>query len=142
MRDMPTAIDFRILQAKPLLALAIAAQHLIQVFHTRRLRVEGIEKAVKKLNIEDDSRLQQAYMQVFDLVDADGSGYLDKEELLQWLTMCGAQIDTTTIVETLVAEGNLSRAKFASLMSAYATSNRRNYDIGGMCSVIPSNEVN
>ena len=50
---------------------------------------------------------------------------------MDWLSMCGAELDLTTIVDTLTKEGELSREIFAKLMSTYATSNRRDYDIGG-----------
>lgn len=134
LKNMPKAIDSRILQESPLLAMAIAAEHLIQVFHTHGSKLEKSAIAadvVEQLGDNDEDKLRDAYVKTFDLVDADGSGFLDKGELMQWMTMCGAELDVSTIVDTLLKEGNLSRDKFATLMSTYATSNRRDYDIGG-----------
>ena len=43
------------------------------------------------MNDDNDDKIEDkildAYMQTFDLVDFDKSGCLDKEELMQWLTM-------------------------------------------------------
>ena len=43
------------------------------------------------MNDDNDDKIEDkildAYMQTFDLVDFDQSGSLDKEELMQWLTM-------------------------------------------------------
>ena len=86
---------------------------------------------VEQLDDKEEDTLMDAYMQTFDLVDADGSGSLDKDELIQWLTMCGAELDLKTILDVLLQEGNLTREKFAKLMSSYATSSRRDYDISG-----------
>ena len=108
-----------------------------------RLSVEGIKgetwadielnlaKVYFKLEDNQEDGLREAYKKTFDLVDSDKSGTLDKAELEAWLKMCGAELDLTTIIETLTQEGNLDRDKFAKLMSTYATSNRRDYDIGG-----------
>ena len=78
-----------------------------------------------------DEKLLTAYMQTFDLVDFDKSDCLDKDELTKWLTMCGAEINVAAIIDVLTKEGNLSRERFAKLMSSYASSSRRDYDIGG-----------
>ena len=86
---------------------------------------------VEELDDQEEDTLREAYMQTFDLVDADDSGSLDKEELIQWLTMCGAELDLQTILDVLLKEGNVTREKFAKLMSSYTSSNRRDYDIGG-----------
>ena len=42
---MPIAIDSRILQDSPMLALAIAAEHLIAVYHTHGASMEKGEAA-------------------------------------------------------------------------------------------------
>ena len=43
------------------------------------------------MNDDNDDKIEDkildAYMQTFDLVDFDHSGCLDKDELMQWLTM-------------------------------------------------------
>merc|ERR1712051_748097 len=87
------------------------------------------------MNNDDDDGVEEkitdAYMKTFDLLDIDQDGCLDQEELMKWLTMFGAEINVTSIVEVLTQEGNLSREKFGSLMASYASSNRRDYDITG-----------
>jgi len=74
--------------------------------------------------------LVSAYKQTFDLVDQDHSGTLEKEELLDWLEMCGAELDLSKIINVLTREGSLSRDRFADLMCSYASSSRRDYDFG------------
>ena len=68
--------------------------------------------------------------QTFDLIDMDGSGTLEKSELDDWFKMCGAELDLTKLLDVLVGEGELTREKFARLMSSSAKSHRRDYDIG------------
>jgi len=134
LRDFPKAIDTRIVTQSPLLAKAIAAEHLIQVFHTHDGKIEKAEgegtDVVAKISEESDD-LKDAYRQTFDLVDSDNSGTLDKEELMEWLGMCGAELDLSVITNTLLQEGALTREKFATLMSSSAACSRRAYDIGG-----------
>ena len=83
---------------------------------------------------EGDTALERylvsSYKETFDLVDQDHSGTLDREELVTWLEMCGAELDISQIIDNLTQEGSLSRDKFAELMSTYAKSNRRDYDFG------------
>ena len=87
------------------------------------------------MNDDDDDgveeKISEAYMKTFDLLDIDQNGSLDQEELMKWLTMFGAEINVTSIVEVLTQEGNLSREKFGRCMASYASSNRRDYDITG-----------
>ena len=68
--------------------------------------------------------------QTFDLIDSDGSGSLDRAELENWFTMCGAELDLSSLLEVLVGDGELTRDKFARLMCSTAKSHRRDYDIG------------
>ena len=108
--NMPKAIDSRIVKEKPMLACAIAAEHLIQVFHTHKGKVSKSEdkkealneleksSAVEKLE-EDAEKLEEAYGQVFDLLDEDKSGVLDRSELKNWFDMCGAEMDVSKITE-------------------------------------------
>jgi len=139
LKNMPKAIDSRVIKDSPVLAMAIAAEHLIQVFHTHGDQLDQSEIAQKcpELNPTDslddtsEEKLIDAYVQTFDLVDFDGSGSLDKDELIKWLTMVGSEIDVSKITEVLTAEGDLTREKFARLMCSYTSSNRRDYDIGG-----------
>jgi protein-tyrosine phosphatase len=134
LRNMPKAIDSRIVREKPLLAKAIAAEHLIQVFYTHGQDLHKGKKrtdVTKALDERDEEELRRAYGQTFDLVDSDGSGDIDQEELTEWLQMCGAELDLSKITEVMLKEGHLTRAKFAALMSSSASSSRRDYDIGG-----------
>ena len=43
--------------------------------------------------------------QTFQLIDLDGSGTLDREELTSWMTMCGAELDVEKIVGALLVDG-------------------------------------
>ena len=109
LKDMPKAIDSRIVKEKPRLACAIAAEHLIQVFHThkgslakascKKEALDQIEDTVEKLDLNDEETLKEAYGQVFDLIDQDKSGCLDRAELTDWFEMCGAEIDVKKITE-------------------------------------------
>lgn len=90
---------------------------------------------VDVLDDQEEDALKDAYRQTFDLVDSDKSGTLDKKELMEWMVMCGAELDVSTITDVLLKEGELSRAKFADLMCAQASSSRRDYDIGGSSGV-------
>ena len=90
-----------------------------------------IGDVVEQLDDQNEDKLREAYLQTFQLLDSDGSGTLEKDELMEWLTMCGAEMDAGKIVEALTGEGDLSGDKFAKLMSSYASSSRRDYDIGG-----------
>ena len=107
--NMPKAIDSRIVADSPMLACAIAAEHLIQVFHTHKSKIEKSECKNKALNEigdaaeslegDDEEKLKEAYGQVFDLLDEDKSGVLDRSELSNWFEMCGAEIDVKKITE-------------------------------------------
>ena len=137
LKNVPKAIDSRIVVESPLLAKAIAAEHLIQVFITHGEKIKPVsaeDNVVEKMEGEDKNQLRDAYCQTFDLVDVDGSGTLDRDELMEWLGMCGAELDLSKITEVLLKEGNLSRDRFAELMSAFAASSRREYDISGQVS--------
>jgi len=134
LKNIPKAIDSRIVAESPLLAKAIAAEHLLQVFITHGDKLEKSDHAddtTEQLESRDKDSLREAYLQTFDLVDQDGSGSLDREEMMQWMGMCGAEIDTTKVTEVLLQEGELTRERFADLMSSVAASSRREYDIGG-----------
>jgi len=138
LKNMSKAIDSRVIKDSPVLAMAIAAEHLIQVFHTHGDKLDQSEIAkAKELNTTEalddkvEEKLSNAYMQTFDLVDFDESGTLEEEELVKWLTMVGSEINVSKITEVLTAEGVLDRDKFARLMKSYTTSNRRDYGIGG-----------
>jgi len=138
LKNMSKAIDSRVIKDSPVLAMAIAAEHLIQVFHTHGDKLDQSEIAQAKeqntteaLDGKVEEKLLNAYMQTFDLVDFDESGTLEEEELVKWLTMVGSEINVSKITEVLTAEGVLDRDKFARLMNSYTSSNRRDYGIGG-----------
>merc|ERR1712077_156353 len=110
LKNMPKAIDSRIVKDAKMLACAIAAEHLIQVFHTHKDKIEKseckktalneIENATETLDTDDDKdKLKEAYGQVFDLLDEDKSGVLDRSELTNWFELCGAEIDVKKITE-------------------------------------------
>ena len=115
LKDMPKAIDSRIVTEVPMLACAIAAEHLIQVFHTHKSSIEKadckkkaldeIGDTVEALEDNEEEKLKEAYGQVFDLLDEDKSGVLDRSELTNWFEMCGAEIDVKKITE--VCSGRL-----------------------------------
>jgi len=133
LRDMPKALDSRIVSKFPKLAQAIAAEHLIQVFFTHGSELEkgqNRKNIVKQeLDEKEEEKLKDAYRQTFDLLDADNSGTLDKDELMSWLNMCGAELDLSKIIEALLESGELSRDRFADLMCSCAASSRRDYHI-------------
>merc|ERR1712183_1019422 len=143
LKNMPRAIDRRIVQEKPHLARAIAAEHLIQVFFTHKSKIEkestkegkdairhSLGDNVEPLDQDEEDELLEAYRQTFDLIDSDHSGTLEREELEDWFKMVGAELDLSKLVDTLVGDGQLTREKFAKLMCSSAKSHRRDYDIG------------
>lgn len=143
LKNMPRAIDSRIVKERPLLARAIAAEHLIQVFFTHKSKIEkqssqedrdavrqSLGDNVEPLDQKEEDELLDAYKQTFDLIDSDGSGSLDRAELENWFAMCGAELDLSSLLEVLVGDGELTRDKFARLMCSTAKSHRRDYDIG------------
>ena len=89
LKNLPKAIDSRIVHEQKMLACAIAAEHLIQVFHTHKDKIEKADckktalneienaseehqkAAEKALEGEDEDKLKKAYGQVFDLLDED-----------------------------------------------------------------------
>ena len=134
LKNMPKAIDSRIVRECSSLAKAIAAEHLIQVFFTHGTKMEKAETktdVVESVDGRAKDSLREAYLQTFDLVDQDGSGTVDKEEVTAWMKMCGAEVDTSKITNVLLQEGLLTREKFADIMSSSASSSRRDYDISG-----------
>ena len=133
LKNMPKAIDSRIVKEHPTLARAIAAEHLIQVFFTHGKSMDKAETrqdSVEAVDDEEEDKLKEAYAQTFDLIDLDASGTVEKEELEEWFKMCGAELDLSKIMEVLLSEGNLTREKFSQLMCSSAASHRREYDIG------------
>ena len=111
---------------------------VFQVFHTHGEKLDKSEDRqdlVESLEEEEDSALERnlkdAYRQTFDLVDADKSGTLDRDELMAWFDLCGSEIDLSKVIEVLLSEGELTREKFATLMCTSAKDSRRDYDVDG-----------
>ena len=109
LKNMPKALDSRIVHEKPTLALAIAGEHLIQVFYSHKssvdkavknkAEVEKVEETLQNLDKDEETKLNKAYEQVFDIVDLDNDGALDKDELEVWFEMCGAEIDAAKMLK-------------------------------------------
>ena len=134
LKNMPKAIDSRIVRECPDLAKAIAAEHLIQVFLTHGTKMEKAETkkdVVEGVDGGAKDSLKDAYLQTFDLVDQDSSGTVDQDEMNAWMKMVGAEVDTSKITDVLLQEGLLTRDKFADIMCSSAQSSRRDYDISG-----------
>ena len=138
LKNMPRAIDKRIVKEKPHLAKAIAAEHLIQVFHTHGENIERTNSEEEKEAVrqkmgesimdEEKNLLLNAYKETFELIDQDKSGVLEETELREWFRMCNSELDLTKLTEVLVGEGALTKDKFAKPMSSNAKSSRRQYD--------------
>ena len=144
LKNIPKTIDKRIVQEKPMLACAIAAEQLIQLFHTHKSAIhksesteeknaylDQIEDSLDVLDLNDEDGLREAYGQTFDLIDQDDSGILDRREIKDWFEMCGAEIDVSKLTSTMMTDGNLTRDKFVKYMTSLAKTHHRDYDLSG-----------
>jgi len=144
LKNVPKTIDKRIVREKPMLACAIAAEQLIQLFHTHKSAIakqeskdkknaylDSIEDALDVLDLNDEDGLREAYGQTFDMIDQDRSGNLDRKEITDWFEMCGAEIDTSKLIDTMMSDGYLTRDKFIKFMTALAKTHHRDYDLSG-----------
>ena len=144
LKNVPKTIDKRIVREKPMLACAIAAEHLIQLFQTHKSAIEKsqtkeaknayldhIEDSLDVLDLNDEDGLREAYGQTFDLIDQDNSGTLESNEIKDWLEMCGAEIDVGKLIDTMMSDGCLTREKFIKFMTSLAKTHHRDYDISG-----------
>eukprot|EP00088_Acartia_fossae_P005380 TRINITY_DN12376_c0_g1_i2.p1 TRINITY_DN12376_c0_g1~~TRINITY_DN12376_c0_g1_i2.p1 ORF type:complete len:430 (-),score=138.60 TRINITY_DN12376_c0_g1_i2:255-1499(-) len=140
LKNVPKAIDSRIVREKPLLAKAIAAEQLLQVFVTHGEKAgssssgseEGQQESTDQLEADSKDKLRTAYLKTFDMLDQDGSGTLDRDEVTQWLNMCGSELDVDKVLSVMMGdEDQLERDRFADLMCTKVASSRREYDIGG-----------
>lgn len=144
LKNVPKTIDKRIVKEKPMLACAISAEHLIQLFHTHKSAIDKqatkrkkaayrntIHDSLDVLDLNDEDGLRQAYGQTFDLIDKDKSGHLDKQEIKDWLEMCGAEIDFAKLFSTLLTSGYLTRDQFIHYMTSLAKTHHRDYDLSG-----------
>jgi len=133
LRNMPKAIDKRIIKEKPHLARAIAANHLIQLFLTHGGKIRKAEDqdeardalgdCVKPLGADEESSLMEAYGETFDLIDNDGDGFLDQGEVDKMFSMCRAEIDLTKLTEVFLEGGSLTRETFSRFMCSKAKTN-------------------
>ena len=93
LKNMPKALNKKIVVNLPKLACAIAAEHLIQVFRTHKEKLETANSEEEKKNalqrlssvtsgLDDkhEQKLKDAYGQIFDVIDHDKSGHLDNDE--------------------------------------------------------------
>merc|ERR1719249_319827 len=144
LKNVPKTIDKRIVREKPMLACAIAAEQLIQLFHTHKSAIakqeskdkknaylDSIEDSLDVLDLNDEDGLREAYGQTFDMIDQDRSGNLDRKEITDWFEMCGAEIDTSKLIDTMMSDGYLTRDKFIKFMTALAKTHHRDYDLSG-----------
>ena len=147
LKNMPKALNKKIVKTMPRLACAIAAEHLIQVYRThknelisaksameKQKTVESLDSAVDGLDGKHEQKLKEAYGQIFDIVDDDKSGHLDNEELKQWFENIGAEIDMNELKEALIGNGDsfaagFTREKFIEFMSTKTKQNRRDYEL-------------
>ena len=142
--NVPKTIDKRIVREKPMLACAIAAEHLIQLFHTHKSAIsksqskdeknaylDNIQDSLDVLDLNDEEGLREAYGQTFDLIDQDNSGHLDSREIKDWFEMCGAEIDVSKLIDTMMSDGHLTRDKFIKFMTSLAKGHHRDYDLSG-----------
>ena len=141
LENMPMAIDVRIVKNQPQLAFAIAAEHLIEAYYTHKDEIEKAKKEGEKeqdagqqlidvvdgLDSHEEQELRDAYGQIFDLIDHERLGYLNKEELEEWLGLIGAEMDLTHIISVLLGDGILTREMFIKLMGSMVKHNRRSY---------------
>jgi len=139
LKNVPKAIDARIVRERPLLAKAIAAEQLLQVFVTHGDKMadknhNSIERqgSVEQLEEDNQEKLRTAYLKTFDMLDQDASGTLDRAEVTEWLNMCGSELNVEKVLGVLMGdEEQLTRESFADLMTTKVASSRREYDIGG-----------
>ena len=83
------------------------------------------------LDLNNEDGLREAYGQTFDMIDQDRSGHLDKKEITDWFEMCGAEIDTTELIDTMMSDGYLTRDRFVKFMTSLAKTHYRDYDLSG-----------
>jgi len=133
LKNVPKAIDSRIVREKPLLAKAIAAEQLLQVFVTHGDKIaDANDNSVDLLEEDGKKKLKSAYLKTFYMLDQDGSGTLDRAEVTEWLKMCGSELNVEKVMGVLMGdEDQLTRDGFADLMTTKVASSRREYDIGG-----------
>ena len=150
LKKMPKALSSKLVQKKPMLARAIAAEHLIQVFRTHK---EELEQAISPTSKEEvtkrfssglgnlggtlEESLKESYGQIFDLIDYDRNGTIDNEELSKWFEMVGAEIDINEVKKAFLGDDTsphlaFTRDRFTEFMSKKTKQNRREYELGAV----------
>lgn len=58
---------------------------------------------------------------------------MDRTEVTEWLNMCGSELNVEKVIGVLMGDDDhqLTRDRFAELMTTKVASSRREYDIGG-----------
>ena len=145
LKNMPKALNQKIVDEKPKLACAIAAEHLIQVFRTHKTKLVGAKSDIEKeealqriscgldrLKGVQEQRLKEAYGQIFDVIDHDKSGNIDNQELSDWFEMVGAEIDLAELKESFLGgeSSQLTRKRFTEFMCKKTKHHLRDYELG------------
>ena len=145
LKNMPKALNQKIVDEKPKLACAIAAEHLIQVFRTHKTKLVGAKSDIEKeealqriscgldgLKGVQEQRLKEAYGQIFDVIDHDKSGNIDNQELSDWFEMVGAEIDMAELKESFLGgeSSQLTRKRFTEFMCKKTKHHLRDYELG------------
>ena len=148
LKNMPKALNSKIVETMPKLACAIAAEHLIELFRTHKSKLEDAKTEEEKvlalqrmssvtcaLDIGHEQKLRDAYGQIFDVIDHDKSGCLDNEELSHWFEMVGAEIDMNELKTAILGDGEefalqFTRERFTDFMSKRTKHHRRDYELG------------
>ena len=145
LKNMPKALNQKIVDEKPKLACAIAAEHLIQVFRTHKTKLVGAKSDIEKeealqriscgldgLKGVHEQRLKEAYGQIFDVIDHDKSGNIDNQELSDWFEMVGAEIDMAELKESFLGgeSSQLTRKRFTEFMCKKTKHHLRDYELG------------
>ena len=145
LKKMPRALNSKIVKDHKTLACAIAAEHLINVFRCFKGTCdEGVDEALKRMSSGlgelkggNKETLQEAYGQIFDIIDDDKSGHIDNAEFTQWLDMVGAEVDMSELQESILGgeksnHSKLTRSLFTDCMSKKGKHHLRHYELGSV----------
>ena len=145
LKKMPRALNSKIVKEHKTLACAIAAEHLINVFRCFKGTCdEDVDEALKRMSSGlgelkggNKETLQEAYGQIFDIIDDDKSGHIDNAEFTQWLDMVGAEVDMSELKESILGDeksnhSKLTRSLFTDFMSKKGKHHLRHYELGSV----------
>ena len=148
MKNVPKALNKKLVQKMPELACAVAAEQLIAVFQTHKKQLRTAEKRAEKdkamdrisssfagLDPKHEQKLLEGYGEVFDIIDHDKSGLIDAKELSKFFEMVSTEIDVVELRQTLFGcdeEGctGLTRERFTDVMCKKIKRHRRDYELG------------